>query len=70
MEEVPCASHGGIECWKHGQGTMKLVGTQGTFATVTSSWTLMELLLLFSHYVASDSLATPWTVAHQAPLFM
>ena len=28
------------------------------------------LLLLFSHSVVSDSLATPWTVAHQAPLSM
>ena len=27
------------------------------------------LLLLFSHQVISD-FATPWTVAHQAPLFM
>ena len=27
-------------------------------------------LLLFSHSVMSDSFATPWTVAHQAPLSM
>ena len=27
-------------------------------------------LLLFSHSVVSDSLATPWTVVHQAPLSM
>ena len=27
------------------------------------------MLLLFSHSVMSDSLATPWTVAHQASLF-
>ena len=26
------------------------------------------LLLLFSHPVVSDSFATPWTIAHQAPL--
>ena len=29
-----------------------------------------ELLLLFSHLVISDSFATSWTVAHQAPLSM
>ena len=28
------------------------------------------LLLLFSHYVVSNSFATPWTVAHPAPLSM
>ena len=28
------------------------------------------LLLLFSHSVVSDSLVTPWTIAHQAPLSM
>ena len=28
------------------------------------------LLLLFSHQVVSKSFATPWTVAHQAPLSM
>ena len=28
------------------------------------------LLLLFSHYVMSDSFATPWTIAYQAPLSM
>ena len=33
-------------------------------------WLKMSLLLLFSHQVVSDSFATPWTVAHQAPLFM
>ena len=34
-------------------------------------WYPMELLLpLFSRSVMSDSFATPWTVAHQAPLFM
>ena len=27
-------------------------------------------LLLFSHSVMSDPFATPWTVAHQAPLPM
>ena len=27
-----------------------------------------DQLLLFSHSVVSDSFATPWTVAHQAPL--
>ena len=27
-----------------------------------------EILLLFNHSVVSDSLATLWTVAHQAPL--
>ena len=26
-------------------------------------------LLLISHSVMSDSFATPWTVAHQAPLY-
>ena len=25
-------------------------------------------MLLLSHYIVSDSSATPWTVAHQAPL--
>ena len=29
---------------------------------------ITSLLLLFSHWVMSDSFATPWTVAHQAPL--
>ena len=28
------------------------------------------MLSLFSHSVASDSFATPWTVARQAPLSM
>ena len=28
------------------------------------------LLLLFSHWVVSDSFATPWTVALEAPLFI
>ena len=28
------------------------------------------MLLLFSHSVVSDSFATPWTTAHQAPLSM
>ena len=28
------------------------------------------LLLLFSHYVMSESFATPWTIAYQAPLSM
>ena len=28
------------------------------------------LLLLFGHYVMSDSFATPWTIAYQAPLSM
>ena len=27
-------------------------------------------LLLFSHLVVSDRFAAPWTVAHQAPLFL
>ena len=31
---------------------------------------LLELLLLFNHQVMSDSLATPWTIARQAPLSM
>ena len=48
MEVVPCASHGEIQCWKQGRGTTNLVGTQGTFVTVTSSRALMELLLLLS----------------------
>ena len=26
------------------------------------------LLLLFNHWVVSDSFVTPWTVAHHAPL--
>jgi len=30
----------------------------------------IAFLLLFSHSVESDSFATPWTVAHQAPLSM
>ena len=30
----------------------------------------MDLLLLFSCQVMSDSFAIPWTVARQAPLFM
>ena len=30
----------------------------------------MMLLLLFSHLVMSNSFATPWIVAHQAPLSM
>ena len=29
---------------------------------------LIDMPLLFSCLVASDSFATPWTVAHQAPL--
>ena len=29
---------------------------------------LFQSLLLFSHQVVSDSFATPWTIAHQAPL--
>ena len=34
-------------------------------------WYPEELLLpLFSHSVVSDSFATPWTIAHQAPLSM
>ena len=33
-------------------------------------WLKMSLLLLFSHQVVSDSFVIPWTVAHQAPLFM
>ena len=28
----------------------------------------LNLLLLFSLYVVSDSFVTPWTVAHRAPL--
>ena len=28
------------------------------------------MLLLFSHYIMSDSFATPWTIAYQAPLSM
>ena len=28
-----------------------------------------NLILLFSGSVVSDSFETPWTVAHQAPLF-
>ena len=28
------------------------------------------MLLLFSRSVVSNSFVTPWTVAHQAPLFM
>ena len=31
---------------------------------------LLLLLLLFSHQVLSNSFATPWTVASQAPLSM
>ena len=31
---------------------------------------LINLLLLFSYYIESSSFATPWTVAHQAPLLM
>ena len=31
---------------------------------------LSLIVLLFSHLVVSDSFATPWTVAHQAPLSM
>ena len=31
---------------------------------------VLKLLLLFSHWVVSDSFATPWTVARQAPLSM
>ena len=33
-------------------------------------WTLNILLLLFSCLVMPNSFATPWTVAHQAPLSM
>ena len=32
--------------------------------------TLKSLLLLFSHYIVSDSLATLWTITLQAPLSM
>ena len=28
----------------------------------------ISALLLFSHSVVSDTFATPWTIAHQAPL--
>ena len=28
------------------------------------------IVVIFSHSVVSDSFVTPWTVAHQAPLFM
>ena len=28
------------------------------------------MLLMLSHSVVSNSFATPWTIAHQAPLFM
>ena len=31
---------------------------------------ILQMLLLFSHSVVSDSFVTPWTVAHQAPLSM
>ena len=34
------------------------------------SWKIILLLLLFSHSVVSDSFATPWTLARQAPLSM
>ena len=34
------------------------------------AWRATVLYLLFSHYVVSNSFATPWTVAHQAPLSM
>ena len=34
-------------------------------ASFKSRW-----LLLSSHYMVSNSYATPWTVAHQAPLSM
>ena len=47
------------------------------FLKFTSLYTLMclccylvYLLLLFSHWVVSDSFRTPWTVACQAPLSM
>ena len=34
-------------------------------------WNATQLLsVLVSHSVMSDSCATPWTVAHQAPLSM
>ena len=31
---------------------------------------ILSGVLLFGHYAVSDSFATPWTVAHQAPLPM
>ena len=33
-------------------------------------WMVVDLLLLFSQSVMSDSVVTPWTIACQAPLSM
>ena len=62
MEPLPHAKNN-IKCW--GYSIMK------DFKRNLFLWFVyitIYNLLLFSHWVMSDSFVTPWTVAHQAPL--
>ena len=54
-----------VKVWTQSRILQDAVGSPGS---LRSSW--VYTLLLFSCQVLSDSFATPWTVAHQAPLSM
>ena len=72
---VSCIAGRLFTVWATGEAVeAHMVNTTLYFSTVHTIlylWTnIIHSLLLFSHWVLSDSFATPWIIACQAPLLM
>ena len=62
--------HARVQCIESWKGKGRSSSTLGGFLKVLIWLPLSKWLLLFSHSVVPNFFVNPWTVAHQAPLYM